>query len=42
MSLDQYFISKMQDIYAEFKAYDASQSERLDRYRNIEPESAYF
>lgn len=42
MSLDQNFISKMQDIYAEFSAYDASQSERLSRYRNIEPESARF
>ena len=42
MSLDQYFISKMHDIYAEFRAHDASQSDRLSRYRNIEPESARF
>lgn len=42
MSLDQNFISKMQDIYAGFSAHDASQSERLSRYRNIEPESARF
>ena len=42
MSLDQHFISKMQDIYAEFSAYDAAQNDRIDRYRNIEPDSASF
>lgn len=42
MSLDDYFIAKMQDIYAEFSAYDAVQSDRIQRYRNIEPDSASF
>lgn len=42
MSLDHYFLTKMQDIYTEFSAYDAVQSDRIHRYRNIEPDSASF
>lgn len=34
------FIQEVAKIYQEFKRYDASQSNRLARYRNIEPESA--
>lgn len=34
------FIQKIEKIYQEFKKYDASQSDRIARYRNIEPESA--
>lgn len=42
MSEDQAFIAKMQNIYAAFTAHDALKTERLERYRNIEPESALF
>ena len=34
------FIQKIEKIYQEFKQHDASQSDRIARYRNIEPESA--
>ena len=36
------FIAKMQDLYLQFSQHDATQSHRLARYRNIEPESALF
>ena len=34
------FIQKIEKIYQEFKQHDASQSDRIARYRNIESESA--
>ncbi|AOA58760.1 O-methyltransferase [Acinetobacter larvae] len=42
MSLDQEFITNVQQLYRSFAAHDAQQTERLKRYRNIEPESAQF
>lgn len=34
------FLQRIADLYDEFKQYDARQSDRLRRYRNIEAESA--
>lgn len=42
MLFDQSFSCKIQSIHAEFIAHDALQTDRLERYRNIEPESALF
>ncbi|OTG86058.1 methyltransferase [Acinetobacter sp. ANC 4558] len=36
------FLSKIETLYQQFKTHDATQSDRLNRYRNIEPESAEF
>lgn len=38
--LNSEFLQKIEKIYQEFKQHDASQSDRITRYRNIEPESA--
>lgn len=42
MYFDQNFTETIQKIYDEFHAFDAQQENRLDRLRNIEPESALF
>lgn len=34
------FLQRISDLYDEFKQHDAQQSDRLQRYRNIEAESA--
>ena len=36
------FLAKINNLYQEFKEHDATQTDRLYRYRNIEPESAEF
>lgn len=36
------FQQRMQKLYQQFIAFDALQTERTQRYRNIEPESALF
>lgn len=36
------FQQSMQTLYQQFIAFDALQTERTQRYRNIEPESALF
>ncbi|WP_180138714.1 O-methyltransferase [Acinetobacter sp. YH12043] len=38
----QHFESFMQELYETFHAHDLQQTERLQRYRNIEPESGRF
>ena len=38
----QHFESFMQELYKAFHAHDLQQTERLQRYRNIEPESGQF
>ena len=40
--LEAKFLQYMQTLYQQFSAHDAAQSQRLARYRNIEPESALF
>ncbi len=42
MQTQQEFQSYMQQLYAQFQEHDAQQPDRLQRYRNIEPESAQF
>ena len=42
MSLSPEFQQRIHNLYREFIKYDATQSDRLNRYRNIEPESAQF
>lgn len=42
MSMNQEFITKIDKLYQCFIAYDAQQTDRISRYRNIEPESAQF
>lgn len=42
MSLSPHFLKRMDVLYQEFSQFDDSQTERLKKYRNIEPESAYF
>lgn len=42
MSLSPEFRQKLDELYQSFSAFDATQSDRLMRYRNIEPESAEF
>jgi predicted O-methyltransferase YrrM len=36
------FLAKINNLYQQFKEHDATQTDRLYRYRNIEPESAEF
>jgi len=36
------FNAYMAELYQSFQAHDADQNDRLLRYRNIEPESAYY
>ena len=42
MSLSQQFEARINDLYESFKKHDATQKDRLQRYRNIEPDSAQF
>lgn len=42
MSLSPEFLQRTDELYQSFHAFDASQDNRLNRYRNIEPDSAYF
>lgn len=42
MSLSQQFKNRLNDLYESFKKHDATQKDRLQRYRNIEPDSAQF
>lgn len=42
MSLTPEFLSQVSALYTDFQAHDALQSDRLQRFRNIEPESAHF
>ena len=38
--LELNFLSKIENLYQQFKQHDAEKTDRLERYRNIEPESA--
>ena len=40
MDLSQNFFNKMELLYQQFQEHDATQTDRLNRYRNIETESA--
>lgn len=40
MSLTEEFLAQADALYQSFQAHDALQSDRLQRFRNIEPESA--
>ncbi|OTG90809.1 O-methyltransferase [Acinetobacter sp. ANC 3813] len=40
MSIREEFLTQVDRLYQQFQAHDAQQSDRLQRYRNIEPESA--
>ena len=40
--MNQQFRSQLYELYQELHAYDAKQSDRLNRWRNLEPESALF
>lgn len=42
MSLSQQFKNRINDLYVSFKKHDVTQKDRLQRYRNIEPDSAQF
>ncbi|WP_445116108.1 O-methyltransferase [Acinetobacter sp. WZC-1] len=42
MSLSSDFLHRINDLYQSFIKYDATQCDRINRYRNIEPESAYY
>lgn len=42
MSLSPEFLKRVNELYQSFIKYDASQCDRLNRYRNIEPESAQY
>ncbi|NNP73606.1 methyltransferase [Acinetobacter defluvii] len=42
MSLSLDFVEKINHLYQSFIKYDATQCDRLKRYRNIEPDSAQF
>ncbi|NNG82409.1 class I SAM-dependent methyltransferase [Acinetobacter sp. ANC 5378] len=42
MSLSLTFQQRMQELYQSFIKFDALQHERIQRYRNIEPDSALF
>ncbi|QXW24851.1 DUF1442 domain-containing protein [Acinetobacter johnsonii] len=41
MSIPEEFLTQVNALYQQFQAHDAQQSDRLNRYRNIEPESAH-
>ncbi|MCW8040664.1 MULTISPECIES: class I SAM-dependent methyltransferase [Acinetobacter] len=41
MSIPEEFLKQVNALYEQFQAHDAQQSDRLNRYRNIEPESAH-
>ena len=40
--MDANQLKRLEEIYHQFLAHDAEQSDRIARYRNIEPESAQF
>lgn len=42
MSMSLTFIEKINHLYQSFIKYDATQCERIKRYRNIEPDSAQY
>lgn len=42
MSLSSPFLQRLNELYQSFIKFDATQCERIKRYRNIEPESALF
>lgn len=42
MSLTPEFIQHMDVLYQQLHAHDANKTDRLERYRNIEPDSALF
>lgn len=42
MSLSNPFLQRLNELYQSFIKFDATQCERIKRYRNIEPESALF
>lgn len=42
MSIPEEFLKQVNALYQQFQAHDAQQSDRLNRYRNIEPESAHL
>ena len=42
MSLSPEFLKRVNELYRSFIKHDASQPDRLSRYRNIEPESAQY
>lgn len=39
---DQKFLKYVEHLYQNFQQHDAMQADRLDKFRNIEPESAHF
>ncbi len=42
MSLSSPFLQRLNELYQSFIKFDATQCDRIKRYRNIEPESALF
>lgn len=42
MSLSSPFLLRLNELYQSFIKFDATQCDRIKRYRNIEPESALF
>ncbi|MFW1800993.1 O-methyltransferase [Acinetobacter nematophilus] len=42
MSLSHPFLQRLNELYQSFIRFDATQCDRIKRYRNIEPESALF
>lgn len=42
MSMSLVFQQRMQELYQNFIKFDALQTDRIQRYRNIEPDSALF
>ncbi|ENU58295.1 O-methyltransferase [Acinetobacter guillouiae MSP4-18] len=42
MSLSKPFLQRLNELYQSFIKFDATQCDRIKRYRNIEPESALF
>ena len=42
MSLSNPFLQRLNELYQSFIKFDATQCDRVNRYRNIEPESALF
>ena len=40
--LNREFLLRLSELYDEFQQHDAKQSDRLQRFRNIEPDSAQF
>ncbi|MCT9978039.1 class I SAM-dependent methyltransferase [Acinetobacter sp. I-MWF] len=42
MSLSNPFLQRLNELYQSFIKFDATQCDRIKRYRNIEPESALF